>query len=84
MKPGEISAAINLGQKGVVIDLLEKAAPTDTEFELVKSQVKAALLDSKRGEVDESFVVSLRDHLQKQGKVIIDQKKVEAMAGSKD
>jgi peptidyl-prolyl cis-trans isomerase D len=84
MKPGDISAPINLGQKGVVIDLLEKAAPTDAEYDLVKSQVKAALLENKRGEVDEAFVVSLRDHLQKQGKLVIDKKKVDAMAGSKE
>jgi peptidyl-prolyl cis-trans isomerase D len=82
MKPGDISQAINLGQKGVVIELLEKTAPTDAEFDLVKSQVKAALLENKRGEIQEAFVISLRDRLQKQGKLVIDKKKVEALAST--
>ena len=83
MKPGDISQAINLGQKGVVIDLLEKSAPTDAEFDLTKDQIKAALLENKRAEVEEAFVVALRDHLQKSGKLVIDKKKVEALGGSK-
>ncbi len=84
MKPGDISQPVNLGLKGVVIDLLEKSAPTDAEFDLTKNQLKASLLDSKRSEIEEAFVVALRDRTQKQGKLVIDQKKVEALAGSKE
>jgi peptidyl-prolyl cis-trans isomerase D len=83
MKPGDISQAINLGQKGVVIALVEKDAPTDAEFELTKNQVKAALLERKRSEVEEVFVTALRDRMQKEGKLVIDQKKVEALSGLK-
>lgn len=83
MKPGDISQPITLGLKGVVIDLLERSAPTDAEFDLTKNQLKASLLDSKRSEMEEAFVVALRDRTQKQGKLVIDQKKVEALAGSK-
>jgi peptidyl-prolyl cis-trans isomerase D len=84
MKPGDISKPINLGEKGVVIDLLEKSAPTDAEFDLTKNQLKASLLDTKRSEIEEAFVVALRDRMQKQGKLLIDQKKVESMSGSKE
>lgn len=84
MKPGDISQPINLGLKGVVIDLLEKTAPSDAEFELTKNQLKAALLDNKRSEVEEAFVVALRNRLQKAGKLVIDKKKVEALGGSKE
>jgi peptidyl-prolyl cis-trans isomerase D len=83
MKPGDISQPITLGLKGVVIDLLERSAPTDAEFDLTKNQLKASLLDSKRSEMEEAFVVALRDRTQKQCKLVIDQKKVEALAGSK-
>jgi hypothetical protein len=84
MKPGDISQAINLGQKGVVVALLEKDAPTDVEFELVKNQVKAGLLERKRSEAEEVLVVSLRDRLQKEGHLVIDKKKVDALAGTKE
>jgi len=50
MKPGDISQGLNLGQKGAVVALIEKQAPTDAEFEAVKDRVKAALLDRKRSE----------------------------------
>ncbi len=80
MKPGEISQPINLGQKGVVVALLEKAEPTDAEFAVIKDQVKASLLDRKRSEAEEVFILSLRDRLEKQGRIIVDKKKVQALA----
>jgi peptidyl-prolyl cis-trans isomerase D len=83
MKPGEISQAINLGQKGVVIALIEKDAPTDAEFELVRNQVKAALLERKRSEAEEVFVIALRDRMQKEGKLVIDKNRVAALGGGK-
>jgi parvulin-like peptidyl-prolyl isomerase len=80
MKPGDISQAINLGEKGAVVALLEKVEPTDSEFAIVKDQIKASLLESKRSEAEEVFITSLRDRLQKEGRIVIDQKKVQALA----
>jgi peptidyl-prolyl cis-trans isomerase D len=81
MKPGDISQAINLGQKGAVVALLEKQAPTDAEFEMVKEQVKSSLLERKRNEAEEVFVSSLRSRLEKENRIFIDKKKVEALGG---
>ncbi len=80
MKPGDISQAINLGQKGVVVALLEKQEPTDAEFDAMKDQIKASLLERKRSEAEEVFIVSLRDRLEKQGSIIVDKKKLEALS----
>jgi peptidyl-prolyl cis-trans isomerase D len=82
MKPGDISQAISLGQKGAVVALLEKQSPTDAEFDAVKDRVKASLLDRKRSEAEEVFVASLRDRLEKEGHIIVDKKKVEALSGA--
>ena len=82
MKPGDISQAINLGQKGAVVALLEKQQPTDAEFDAVKDQIKAQLLERKRSEAEEVFIASLRDRLEKEGRIVIDKKKIEALAGS--
>jgi hypothetical protein len=62
--------------------MLEKTAPTDAEFAAMKDQIKASLLERKRAEAEEVFVASLRKQLEKAGRIVIDKKKVEAMAGS--
>jgi hypothetical protein len=82
MKAGDISQAINLGQKGAVVALLDKQTPTDAEFDSVKDRVKASLLDRKRSEAEEVFIASLRDRMEKEGKIFIDKKKVDALGGS--
>jgi peptidyl-prolyl cis-trans isomerase D len=84
MKPGDISEAINLGQKGAVIALLEKQEPTDAEFDAVKDQIKAQLLERKRSEVEEVFISSLRDRLEKQHRIVVDKKKIAALAAPKE
>jgi peptidyl-prolyl cis-trans isomerase D len=84
MKPGDISQAINLGQKGVVISLLEKQQPTDAEFDGMKDRIRASLLERKRSEAEEVFIASLRARLEKEGRIIVDKKKVEALGGVKE
>jgi peptidyl-prolyl cis-trans isomerase D len=84
MKPGEISQPINLGQKGVVVALTEKQEPTDAEFDAAKDQIKAQLLQRKRSEAEEVFISSLRDRLEKEGRIVIDKKKIEALSGAKE
>ncbi len=84
MKPGDISQAINLGQKGVVIALTEKQEPTDAEFDAIKDQIKASLLERKRSEAEEVFVASLRERMEKEGRIVIDKKKIEALSGVKE
>ncbi len=50
----------------------------------MKDQVKAALLERKRSEAEEVFIASLRERLEKEGRIIVDKKKVEALAAPKD
>ncbi len=80
MKPGEISKPVVLGQKGAVIALLEKTPPSEAEFALTKDQMKAALLDRKRAEAEEVYVTTLRERLDKQGRIVIDKKKLESLS----
>ena len=83
MKPGDISQAINLGQKGVVIALVDKQAPSEAEFASIKDQVKASLLDRKRSEAEGVFLSTLRDRMEKEKRIVIDKKKLDALS-SKD
>ena len=84
MKPGDISKPIVLGQKGAVIALLEKTAPTEAEFEVTKDQLKASLLERKRAEAEEVYVTSLRERLDKQGRIVVDRKKLESISKAAD
>jgi hypothetical protein len=84
MKVGEISEAINLGPKGAVVALLDRQAPTDAEFDAVKDQIKASLLERKRAEAEEVFVASLRQRMEKEGRIVVDKKKLEALASPKE
>ncbi|PSH04930.1 MAG: hypothetical protein CXZ00_04045 [Acidobacteria bacterium] len=84
MKPGEINQAANLGQKVVVIALTEKQTPSEAEFETLKDRVKASLLERKRSEAEEIFILALRDRLEREGRIIMDKKKMEALSGVKE
>jgi peptidyl-prolyl cis-trans isomerase D len=79
MKPGEISQPINFGTKGVVVALREKVPPTEVEYKFVKDEVKNQLLERKRAEVDQVFVVAARERLAKKGKLVIDHKKLDEL-----
>jgi peptidyl-prolyl cis-trans isomerase D len=77
MKAGEISGPINTGANGVVIAVLDKQAPPETEFASQKDTIHQALLGQKRNERMEIFASDLRDRLEKQGKLRINQKEVD-------
>ena len=80
MKPGEISNAINAGNTGAVISLVEKQIPTDDEFAKAKDQFRDQLLDQKRNEVLEVYISSLRDKMEKNGKIKIYQKNLDRLS----
>jgi len=79
MEPGEISQPINFGAKGVVIALREKVPPTEVEYKFTRDQVKSQLLERKRAEADQIFVVAARERLAEKGKLFIDHKKLEEL-----
>lgn len=81
MKPGDISQPINLGEKGAVIALVDKQAPSEAEFASIKDQVKASLLDRKRSEAEGVYLSALRDRMEKEHRIVIDKKKLDALAG---
>ncbi len=74
MKPGEISNAVQAGQSGVVMQLLEKQEPSPADFDKSKKQLRDQLLARKRSEVLELFVANLRQRMEKDGKIKINEK----------
>lgn len=70
-KPGEISGPIPAGRNGVVISLLERQEPAATEFAQNKEQIHEQVLGQKRSEMMELFASSLRQRMEKEGKIRI-------------
>jgi len=80
MKPGEISGPIQAGTNGVVVSLLEKQEPTDQDYASKKDQIRDSLVQAKQGELFGMFVSSLRDQMEKSGKIKINQNEMKALS----
>ena len=84
MKPGDISGPINSGANGVVIAVLENQKPSDTDFAAKRDEIRDTLLQTKQQELFALFVTSLRDQMEKSGKIKINTDEMKALtrAGS--
>lgn len=82
MNAGEISGPIPAGNSGAVIAILDKKEPTPAEFDQQKDQVREALLGQKRGELLQVYVASVRDRLQKDGKIRVNQQRMQQLASA--
>ncbi|HWY21249.1 MAG TPA: peptidyl-prolyl cis-trans isomerase [Candidatus Acidoferrum sp.] len=84
MKPGDISAPINGQGSGAVISVLEVQPPADTDFAAKRDQIRETLLQGKQQEIFGLFLTSLRDQMEKSGKIKINQDELKALtkAGS--
>ncbi|MGH9524234.1 MAG: peptidylprolyl isomerase, partial [Terriglobales bacterium] len=71
MKPGEISGPINTGRAGVVIALTDKQEPPAEQLAASKDRLRDQLLQQKRNQFLQVFVSGLRDRMQKEGKIKI-------------
>jgi peptidyl-prolyl cis-trans isomerase D len=69
MKPGDISGPIASGLNGVVLQLVEKQAPTDADFAPKRDQIRDALLQEKQQQRFGLFVSNLVDQMTKSGKI---------------
>ena len=82
MKPGDISGPINSGTNGAVISVLDVQAPPDTDFTAKRDQIRDTLLQGKQQELFGLFVTSLRDQMEKAGKIKINQDELKALTRS--
>ena len=82
MKPGDISGPISNGANGVVISLLEVQSPSDAGFVAKRDQIRDTLLQAKEQELFGLFVTSLREQMEKSGKIKINQEEMKALTRS--
>jgi peptidyl-prolyl cis-trans isomerase D len=76
LKPGDISGPINAGNTGAVLKILERQAPSEQDFAAKKDQIRETLLQQKQGDVFNLFLSSLRETMQKAGKIKINDKEL--------
>jgi peptidyl-prolyl cis-trans isomerase D len=79
MKPGDISGPINSGGNGVVISMLEVQAPTDADYAAKRDQIRDQLLQGKEQELFGLFMTSLRDQMEKAGKIKVNQEEMKTL-----
>jgi peptidyl-prolyl cis-trans isomerase D len=82
MKPGDISGPITSGSNGVVIDVTDVQAPSETDFAAKRDQIRDSLLQSKEQELFGLFVTNLREQMEKSGKIKINQEELKTLTRS--
>jgi peptidyl-prolyl cis-trans isomerase D len=80
LKPGEISGPVDGGSTGVVLEILEKQAPTDQDFAAKKDQIRDALAQNKQSELFGLFMANLREQMEKSGKIKINEQEMKSLS----
>jgi peptidyl-prolyl cis-trans isomerase D len=73
LKQGEISGPLSAGSNGAVLQVLEKQEPSEADFAKDKDQIRDQLLRQKEQERMQLYVFGLRQKMQKDGKIKINQ-----------
>jgi peptidyl-prolyl cis-trans isomerase D len=79
LKPGDISGPVDSGNTGVVLAILDKQAPTDSDFGAKKDQIRDTLVQNKQSELFGLFMANLREQMEKSGKIKINEQEMKAL-----
>jgi peptidyl-prolyl cis-trans isomerase D len=82
MKPGDISGPITSGGDAVVLAVLDNQKPVDADYAAKRDQIRDSLVQGKQQELFGLFVSSLRDQMEKSGKIKINQDEMKALTRS--
>jgi peptidyl-prolyl cis-trans isomerase D len=83
MNVGEISGPVPIGSTGIVFQVAQKQEPSAAEATKSKDQIRDQLLARKRQERYGMFVMALRDRMEKEGKIKINQDEWNRLTGGK-
>ena len=79
LKPGDISGPVDNGNTGVVLAILDKQAPTDSDFAAKKDQIRDTLVQTKQSELFGLFMANLREQMEKSGKIKINEQEMKSL-----
>ncbi len=80
MKPGEISGPLQGGPNGMVLTVLEVQKPSPEEMKKNWDRAKDTLLEQKRSTFEGLYVQSLRDQMEKDGKIKINKAEMQRLS----
>jgi len=83
LKPGEISGPINSGDNGAVLTVTDRQAPTEQDFTAKKDQIRETLTQKKQNEAFGLYLETLRQNLEKSGKIKINQAELQTLTRSR-
>ena len=83
LKPGEISGPINNGDNGAVLSVVDKQAPSDADYAAKKDQIRDQLLQKKQNEAFSLYLETLRQSMEKSGKIKINQAEMQLLTKSR-
>jgi peptidyl-prolyl cis-trans isomerase D len=83
LKPGEISGPINSGDNGAVLTVTDRQAPTEQDFAAKKDQIRETLMQKKQNEAFGLYLETLRQNLEKSGKIKINQAELQTLTRSR-
>lgn len=75
MKQGEISNALNLGNKQVVVAITERQEPTvsDPQYAKEREQIREQIVQQRQNQAWQLFLEALRARMEKEGRIKINQ-----------
>jgi peptidyl-prolyl cis-trans isomerase D len=79
LKPGDITGPVDSGNTGVVLAILDKQAPTDSDFASKKDQIRDTLVQNKQSELFGLFMANLREQMEKSGKIKINEQEMKSL-----
>ncbi|HLV87486.1 MAG TPA: peptidyl-prolyl cis-trans isomerase [Candidatus Sulfotelmatobacter sp.] len=82
MKPGEISGPITSGANGVVLAVIDNQKPSEADYAAKRDQIRDSILQGKQQELFGLFISSLRDQMEKSGKIKINQDEMKTLTRS--
>lgn len=77
MKTGEISSVIRAGGNAAVLTVLERQEPTAADLEKSGDQIRERLLQQKRSEMLQLYAEGLKQTLEKEGKIKVNQQELD-------
>lgn len=83
LKPGDVSGPINNADNGAVLKVTERQAPAEQDFATKKDQIRDSLLQRKQNEVFSLYLETLRQTMEKSGKIKINQAELQSLTKSR-
>jgi len=84
LSKGQVSGPIYSGKNGAVLEITEQQEPSQAEYEKGKQVTRDAVLERKRNEVFTVYAASLKDQMEKQGKIKYNKDEQERMAPARN